>query len=49
LSGHAIEIEELNMRLKDWIKTMGLWGLLFFLVKGVLWLAIPALIALFAD
>jgi hypothetical protein len=37
------------MKLKSWIKTMGFWGFLFFLIKGLLWLSIPALIALFAD
>jgi len=37
------------MKLKNWIKTMGFWGILFFLIKGLLWLSIPALIALFAD
>jgi hypothetical protein len=38
-----------KMKLKSWIKTMGFWGILFFLIKGLLWLSIPALIALFAD
>jgi hypothetical protein len=38
-----------RMKLKSWIKTMGFWGILFFLIKGLLWLSIPALIALFAD
>jgi len=38
-----------KMKLKNWIKTMGFWGILFFLIKGLLWLSIPALIALFAD
>jgi len=37
------------MKLKNWIKTLGFWGLLFFLVKGLLWLSIPGLIALFTD
>ncbi len=36
------------MKIKTWIKRLGLWGFLFFLVKGLLWLAIPALLALFA-
>jgi hypothetical protein len=35
--------------LKNWIKTLGFWGFLFFLVKGLLWLTIPALIAFFAN
>lgn len=37
------------MRLKSWAKTLGFWGFLFFLVKGLLWLTIPALIALIAN
>ncbi len=34
--------------LKRWVKKLGFWGFLFFLVKGLLWLTIPALIAFFA-
>jgi hypothetical protein len=37
------------MKLMSWIKTLGFWGFMFFLIKGLLWLSIPALIALFAD
>jgi hypothetical protein len=37
------------MSLKTWIKKLGFWGFLFFLFKGLLWLAIPALIALLAE
>jgi hypothetical protein len=37
------------MGVKSWIKKLGFWGVLFFLLKGLLWLAIPALIALFAN
>jgi hypothetical protein len=33
---------------KSWIKRLGFWGVMFFLVKGLLWLIIPALIAYFA-
>jgi hypothetical protein len=40
--------EHLEMSLKSWIKKIGFWGLIFFLVKGLLWLTIPALIAIFA-
>lgn len=29
-----------------WIKRLGFWGFLFFLVKGLLWVLVPALIAL---
>ncbi len=31
-----------------WIKRFGVAGFLFFLVKGLLWLIIPALVAYFA-
>ena len=37
------------MALKHWIKKLGFWGFMFFLVKGLLWLTIPALIAFFAT
>src|ERR1043166_7799802 len=37
---------ESSVEVKTWIKRLGFWGLLFFLVKGLLWLALPALIAL---
>jgi hypothetical protein len=31
---------------RSWIKRLGFWGLMFFLVKGLLWLTIPALISI---
>jgi hypothetical protein len=31
---------------KSWIKRLGFWGFVFFLVKGLLWLIIPAVIAI---
>ena len=40
---------ESSMEVKIWLKRLGFWGFLFFLVKGLLWLAIPALIALWAT
>jgi hypothetical protein len=33
---------------KSWIKRLGFWGFMFFLVKGLLWLIIPAVIAILA-
>ena len=36
-------------KIKTWIKRLGFWGFMFFLVKGLLWLAIPLLIAMFAT
>ena len=37
------------MNVKSYIKKLGFWGFMFFLVKGLLWLTVPALIALFAS
>ena len=37
------------MNLKTWAKRLGFWGVMFFLLKGLLWLTIPALIAFFAT
>jgi hypothetical protein len=37
-----------SSKVKVWIKRLGFWGIVFFLVKGLLWLAIPALIAMLA-
>jgi hypothetical protein len=37
-----------SAKLKTWIKRLGFWGFMFFLVKGLLWLALPALIAMLA-
>ena len=36
-------------KFKTWMKRLGFWGFLFFLVKGLLWLAIPALLAIWAT
>ena len=32
----------------QWVKRLGVAGFLFFLIKGLLWLIVPALIAYFA-
>lgn len=37
------------MSFNTWIKKLGFWGFLFFLVKGLLWLTVPALIAILAN
>lgn len=36
------------MKAATLIKRLGFWGFLFFLVKGLLWLIVPGLIALWA-
>lgn len=33
---------------KTWIKRLGFWGFMFFLVKGLLWLIVPAVVAFLA-
>jgi hypothetical protein len=33
---------------KRFSKRLGLWGVMFFLVKGLLWLVIPAVVAYLA-
>ena len=42
-------VEESNpggeSKLRRRIRALGVWGFLFFLIKGLLWLAIPAAIA----
>jgi hypothetical protein len=38
----------LQVTAKRWIKRLGFWGFMFFLVKGLLWLVIPAVIAILA-
>jgi hypothetical protein len=37
-----------ELNLKGWLRKLGFWGLVFFVLKGLLWIAIPALVALFA-
>jgi hypothetical protein len=39
----------MEMKSGTWIKRLGFWGFMFFLVKGLLWLLIPALVAFFAT
>jgi len=33
------------MSRSKWIKRLGVWGFLFFLLKGLAWLVVPVLIA----
>ncbi|MCS6873508.1 MAG: hypothetical protein RML33_01360 [Acidobacteriota bacterium] len=35
-------------KVNQWIKRLGVVGFLFFLIKGLLWLIVPILIAYFA-
>jgi hypothetical protein len=37
------------MSVRNWIKNLGFWGFMFFLVKGLLWLTVPALLAILAQ
>jgi len=36
------------LTVKGFVKRLGFWGFVFFLVKGLLWLIIPAVIAILA-
>jgi len=36
-------------KMVNWVKRLGFWGFLFFLVKGLLWLLVPAVIAILAN
>ena len=47
--GRSAGVTENHMSFKSWIKRLGFWGFIFFLVKGLLWLTIPALIAILAN
>jgi hypothetical protein len=40
--------EDKNDQAKSWLKRFGVAGFVFFLVKGLLWLIVPALIAYFS-
>jgi len=42
------EARKREITLKTWVKRLGVAGFLFFLIKGLLWLIVPALIAYFA-
>jgi hypothetical protein len=35
-------------KIRVWIKRLGFWGFMFFLVKGLLWLIVPAVVAFLA-
>jgi len=35
-------------KIRIWIKRLGFWGFMFFLVKGLLWLIVPAVVAFLA-
>jgi len=37
-----------SAKIKTWVKRLGFWGFMFFLVKGLLWLLIPAVLAMLA-
>jgi hypothetical protein len=38
-----------TVKVVTWIKRLGFWGFVFFLLKGLLWLLVPALIALWTT
>jgi len=38
-------MEKRTSKLTIWIKKIGIYGFLFFLIKGLLWIIVPYLIA----
>jgi hypothetical protein len=48
MSFHQSMTRDMQLTAKSWIKRLGFWGFIFFLVKGLLWLIIPAVIAILA-
>jgi len=38
-----------DVKTATWIKRLGFWGFMFFLVKGLLWLLVPALAVYLAN
>ncbi len=40
--------EKENPSTNKWLKRFGFAGFMFFLIKGLMWLVVPALIAYFA-
>lgn len=44
LQDNSLEVEDIKKKkkFKTWIKRIGFWGFLFFLVKGLVWLAVLA-------
>jgi hypothetical protein len=42
------EVRDKNDQTKSWLKRLGVAGFLFFLIKGLLWLIVPAAIAYFS-
>jgi hypothetical protein len=47
-SGFAMESPR-TLKAKSWMRRLGLAGFLFFLVKGLLWLAAPTLLFLWGQ
>jgi hypothetical protein len=42
------DLPKKNCPAKTWVKRIGAAGFVFFLVKGLLWLIVPALVAYFS-
>ena len=45
---HMQDIKPASSRMGGMIKRLGFYGFLFFLIKGLLWLVVPTVIAYFA-
>lgn len=46
--GMQEQVQKDTSRMRHWIKRFGFVGFMFFLIKGLLWLIVPALIAYFS-
>ena len=44
----AEQAEPKDGQAKSWLKRLGVAGFLFFLIKGLAWLIVPALVAYFS-
>jgi hypothetical protein len=45
MEGLSNDMRSRSGRVLRWIRRIGFWGFLFFLVKGLLWLLLPWLLA----
>jgi hypothetical protein len=43
-----VKTQDKNGQAQSWLKRFGVAGFIFFLVKGLLWLIVPAVIAYFS-
>lgn len=49
MPGRAMDEETRGPALVRWVQRLGVFGFAFFFIKGLLWLAVPALLAYFGS